>query len=374
MMDEARRRRGGPEPPETERRPAQGEEKGVAMFRQTLAVVALLSLSAAGRAAGAIDLFEEKVKDFGTVPRGPTLVHYFRLTNNTDQPLVIGNVRVSCGCVTASAASAQVPPGKTTAITAQMDTRRFTGSKTVTIYVQFTHPRFEEVALQVTAFSRDDFAIYPDTIAFGQVRRGKAAQASVQVSLTGDPEWRVTEATADSNYVRPVVRELRRNGAEVVYEVTAKLRPDVPVGKWFTDVWVRTTNPGLGRLRIPLMVEVEPALAVSPSPVQFTEVKVGGKVEQKIMVKGNKPFRVTGVKGIDKQWRVEATTDEARPVQVLNIVFRPQEAGTIDRTITLITDLTGENEIPLPVRAKVIDPEGGARALPSADEETPVGP
>ena len=36
-------------------------------------------------------------------PRGPTLNHPFRITNQTGQPVHIASVRVSCGCVSANA-------------------------------------------------------------------------------------------------------------------------------------------------------------------------------------------------------------------------------------------------------------------------------
>ena len=71
------------------------------MSRFLLAVAGIVVTSAAAT-AGPADLFEERVKDFGTTPRGPTLVHYFRFTNTTNQPLTIGQPRVSCGCTSAT--------------------------------------------------------------------------------------------------------------------------------------------------------------------------------------------------------------------------------------------------------------------------------
>src|SRR5206468_7370265 len=82
-------------------------------------------------------LFDDLGRDFGSVPRGPTLNHPFRLTNQTGQAVHIASVRVSCGCVSASAIKDELAPGQSTAIMANMDTLRFFGTRTVTIYVQF---------------------------------------------------------------------------------------------------------------------------------------------------------------------------------------------------------------------------------------------
>src|SRR6266849_2624134 len=102
-------------------------------------LIVFLSLAWAGNAsAGWADvLFEELSRDFGSVPRGPTLTHAFRLTNKYNTPVHISPVRVSCGCVSASALATELQPGQSTSIVAHMDSSRFFGSKSVTIYVSF---------------------------------------------------------------------------------------------------------------------------------------------------------------------------------------------------------------------------------------------
>src|SRR5262245_36021544 len=112
------------------------QQGNATMYRFCLSV--LLGLWAAGAApAGswADAMFDELSQDFGSVPRGPALNHAFHLTNKTGATVHIANVRVSCGCTTAWALAHDVGPGKETSIMAQMDTRRFIGTKTVTIYV-----------------------------------------------------------------------------------------------------------------------------------------------------------------------------------------------------------------------------------------------
>src|SRR6266852_8300774 len=116
------------------------------MFRYSLVIVlSLWSASAASAASWAEALFDELSKDFGSVPRGPTLSHPFRLVNNTKSAVTIASVRVSCGCLSASALKTTLQPGEETAILARMDTNRFSGTKAVTIFVQFSQPHWEEV-------------------------------------------------------------------------------------------------------------------------------------------------------------------------------------------------------------------------------------
>src|SRR5436190_21631017 len=107
------------------------------MIRHCLLVACLLTTAGSTPAASWADqLFQEVSKDFGSVPRGPTLNHAFILKNNSSETVRISGLRVSCGCVTATAPKNILQPGEDGVVQAQMDTTRFQGVKSVTIYVQ----------------------------------------------------------------------------------------------------------------------------------------------------------------------------------------------------------------------------------------------
>jgi len=300
-------------------------------------------------------MFEELVRDFGVVPRGPTLTHSFKLTNNTQQTAQVTSVRVSCGCVSATVMSGTLQPGQSTVVLAQMDSRRFTGAKTVTIYVQFSQPEFQEVRLTVSAYGRDDIAVQPENIAFGAVARGSAPSKTASIAFTGQ-SMRLVSVSAESNYVQLAAREVTGNAGEYRYEVTAKLRPDTPVGKWYTDVWLNTSNPASPRIRVPLSVDVEPALNLSPGSLALGTLKAGEKVERRVIVRGAQPFRITEVQGTDdavQAVQAAAPGTEAKPVHVLIVTVKPGDAGDLSRTLKIVTDLTGDSVAELPVKATV---------------------
>ncbi len=201
----------------------------------------------------------------------------------------------------------------------------------VTINVRFDQPQSEEVRLWVQANSRDDVSVTPDAFAFGQIKRGTESGGTVNVTFLGNGQWEVTGAQCDSNYVKTAIKQVRRDMAEVTYQVSAQLRKDAPVGKWYTDIWLKTNNPGSPRVRVPLTVEIESALTVSPSVVDLGDVKVGGQVERKVIVRGIKPFHITEVKGTDDTIQVHDTTTESKPVHVLAVTFQAGKAGDFSR-------------------------------------------
>jgi hypothetical protein len=325
------------------------------MFRYSL--VLLVGLSAAGTASAswADAMFDGLSRDFGSVPRGPLVTHPFRFVNNTGRTVHIAGIRVSCGCTSARALNDRVAPGQESAILAQMDTRRFFGPKNVTIYVTFDQPGWEEVRLWVQANSRDDVSMQPETLSFGRIKRGSAPASSISVSLLGDPNWQILGATCESNYVQPSYQLVRRDGGGVAYQLSARLRPDAPPGKWYTDLWLSTNNPAMPRVRVPLTVEIEAALTISPDSILMGQVKAGTEAERKVIIRGIEPFRVTGVQGADGQFKVRDSSAESKTVHVLTVTLRPTQSGELNRTLRILTDLHGDdNKVDLTARALVV--------------------
>jgi hypothetical protein len=337
------------------------------MLRSSLLLAALLGGTGQALASTwAEAMFDEVSCNFGTVPRGPLLTHPFRVVNRTKETVHISSVRVSCGCTAARALQTTLAPGQETAILAQMDTRRFFGTKGVTIYVQFDQPGFEEVRLWIEAISRDDLAFSPDSLAFGLTKKGAAPSAGMELSFLGNDQWQIVKAKCESNYIQPAFKEIRRNLGEVTYEISARVRPDTPVGRWFTDVWLSTNDPAMPRLRVPLTVEVvDPAPAKAlPSKVEEKKtgqptvalglVKAGVETERKIILRGSRPFKVTDISGTDSQVRVHDSKDESRMVHVLTVTIKPEAPGQLDYSIRIRTDLTTGGEIEFTTRAEVI--------------------
>ena len=55
--------------------------------------------------------------DFGTIPEGPEVTHYFEFTNTGKEPLIIQNVSASCGCTTPEWSHDPIAPGASKKIT-----------------------------------------------------------------------------------------------------------------------------------------------------------------------------------------------------------------------------------------------------------------
>jgi Protein of unknown function (DUF1573) len=317
------------------------------MYRYPLMLSVLLVVAAQADAQSKADaLFDELSRDFGSVPYGQVVSHPFRIVNNTKQPVHVSSVSVSCGrCSSARALKNYLQPGEETAIIATMDANQFIGTKTITITVVFDQPRFEQVRLWIQANSRQDVSFTPNTLDFGRVKRGTEPEAKITVNFLGGALTKISDVKSESNYVSPSVKELERSGGSgSSFEISAKLRKDTPAGKWYTDLWLTTNNSTMQKLRVPVMVEVEAPLTANPSTVSLGQVKAGTETDRKVIIRGVRPFRITGITGTNKQVMVRATNDEAKTVHVLTVTLNPDAVGPLSQRIRVQTDLAKGTE------------------------------
>jgi len=174
---------------------------------------------------------------------------------------------------------------------------------------------------------------------------------------------KITDVKCDSNYIQPEVQELRNIGGMTTYKVSAKIRDDAPAGRWYSDVWLTTSNPAMKQLRIPVNVEIEgtksqataEVSAVAPvNAVTLGNVKAGMETDRKIVLRAKQPFRITGVSGTDSEVEIRTIDTDSQLVHVLTVTLRPNELGDLSRTIRVETDIPNSPTIDFNARATII--------------------
>ncbi|WP_128330318.1 DUF1573 domain-containing protein [Apibacter sp. HY039] len=97
------------------------------------------SSDGAGQVPGITDeseiTFDADNYDFKEIKKGDKVTHEFKFTNTGKKPLVISEVRPSCGCTTPEYTKEPVFPGKKGFITVTFDSSNFDGAVLKTIAV-----------------------------------------------------------------------------------------------------------------------------------------------------------------------------------------------------------------------------------------------
>jgi len=95
--------------------------------------VFLISLSSFAQEGAKIE-FKAETINYGTVVKGEDSgIRYFEFTNTGDAPLLITNVRSSCGCTVPSYPKTPIAPGKSDKIEVKYNMATGPISKTITV-------------------------------------------------------------------------------------------------------------------------------------------------------------------------------------------------------------------------------------------------
>jgi hypothetical protein len=120
-----------------------------------------------------------------------------------------------------------------------------------------------------------------------------------------------------------------------------------------SDLILSTNATGIEKMRIPVTVNVEAAIAVKPGAGDLGAVAVGVPKSVDVTISGKEPFKVLEVKGGDAAVSVTPKTDGARLSHTLKVDLKAAAAGGLTREITIVTDSKDQPTIILPVSATV---------------------
>lgn len=96
--------------------------------------VAFLSFGAFAQEKVAKIEFKSEVVDYGTIEKGADGVRVFEFTNTGNAPLIISNVKSTCGCTVPKKPEGPIMPGETGEIEVKYDTNRVNPiRKTITV-------------------------------------------------------------------------------------------------------------------------------------------------------------------------------------------------------------------------------------------------
>jgi hypothetical protein len=312
------------------------------MRKTLLTLLVLCAGSTSAPAQGwAEKMFPDGIShDFGNVPRGAQLCHKFTITNIYAVRMEITGINSGCGCVTATAGKRVLEPRESTVLEVNMDARRFTGSKTVAVRVS-VGPEYTSTAdIKVTANSRSDIVFNPGEVSFGTVTRGQATTQTIDVEYAGTQNWQVSGVEIKDAPLEATVKETYRRPGQIGYQIKVSLKPDAPVGALKQEIFLKTNDQASPL--VPLVVEatVQSAVTVTPSAVNLGAVKTNETLTRRVLVKGNKPFRVLKVEGLGGGIELAAAPGEkAEVVQTLTFKCTFTQAGDFKREIKIKTDL-----------------------------------
>ena len=304
-------------------------------------------------------MFEEAKHEFGTLARGSDAEWKFSLENIYKEDVHVMGVRSSCGCSTAEIIHPTLKTWEKGEILVKFNTRSFLGHKDATITVSFDRPYVAEVQLTVSGYVRSDVVLKPGGLDFGELDLGTSTVKKLTINYAGREDWKITDVRSANAQFEASLTETRRGGGQVGYELTVRLREEVPSGD-INEQLVLVTNDKK-RTNIPFMVtgRVLPPVTVNPAALAMGVVEPGHQVTKQLVVRAKKPFRITAVHCQDESFAFKVD-EKVKPLHLIPVTFTADKpGGKLAREIQIETDLAPDAPATCMVTAEVKSADGG---------------
>jgi hypothetical protein len=298
-------------------------------------------------------VFPERAHDFGTVARGSRVRHTFPVINRTSSEIRIASWRTKCGCTDVRVGANVIPPGTQTTVEATIDTTKFQGYKASGLTLIVDRPVFEEIDLNMTCFIRGDITLYPGQIDFGTVRPvGKLPSVALTLTYAGGRSgWEITDMKTQSAQVKAVARELDRSAdGQVRWSVTATLQPGLTSGFFKDEITVITNDSPKQTIPVTVVANVQGALSVTPSIINFGQVRPGQSVTKVVRARSSSAFTITKLTASQTELQASEQAPGSVPDHTVNITLKaPATLGPYHAVLTVESDL--KDEPPAQVKA-----------------------
>ena len=125
------------------------------VFLSALVIVSNAQSQSSEAVEGAEITFAENTKNFGDITQGDVVEHTFKFENTGNQPLIISNVLVTCGCTATNWPRDPIAAGKSSEITVKFDSKGKNGAqnKIITVVSNAVNPR-EKVSIKTNVLPK----------------------------------------------------------------------------------------------------------------------------------------------------------------------------------------------------------------------------
>jgi hypothetical protein len=241
--------------------------------------------------------------------------------------------------VTATTSKRSLRPNETTIIDVEMDKRRFSGQKSVGIWVTVGPLYTSTVPLRVTANTRQDLVCMPGDVEFDTVAPGQTPSATVEVDYAGPLALQVSEVVVPKGGpFKATVRERFRRPGRVGYQVKVTIKKGAARGQFRERIFLKTNHPDAGLLPVQVRGNIQAPLEAVPAALHLHTVKGGEPLTRQVLVRSPRPFHVVRIEGPDAVRLGEPPLPNQWQTVTLEIV-PPRREGPLHYEVKIHTDL-----------------------------------
>lgn len=344
--------------------PLAARDVSVAEFAKVFTGFALLLASPTDRipepvpASGPDLRAEPYVWHCGPVVEGVRIQRSFVLENRGSEPVVISEVRASCGCTTATLSSLVIPPGGREALSVAYNSTGKSGRDMQTVHLFSNDPVVPDLHLVLDlVVAPPAVRVSPKEIDFGEQTQASTAKCRLRIALPPDVEPRHVKVLPASPLVLVTQTADAQQPQECAFEIS--LAPAMPVGRLESSVRIAWRSELSDSIVVPVLATVVGDLLVTPKRLFFGLVQSGSHVQKSCRLRSlsRTPFKVLAVRSTVPQLTVSLLP---LPLQTEWEIRADLAAGPDDTfisgTLLVETDRPEQLHLALPVNARANAP------------------
>lgn len=331
--------------------------------------------------------FDKTVHDFGTIKEeNGKATNNFEFTNTGGKPLIISQVRASCGCTAPDWSKEPILPGKRGFVSATYDPTSRPGpfNKTLTVISNATTPN---IVLQIKGdvvpkpktiedeyrYSMGSIRLVSNHMSFAQIKKGQTNTHQMEIINVSDQPVKVTFRNVPKHVMIKALPETlkpnEKGRIEASYNSELKDEWGFVIDR--VDILLNNEFQGNNRLTISASIEEDfslltpeqrenaPSISFDSNTFDFKEIKQGEKIEHvfNITNNGKSDLIIRNVKASCGCTAVSPTDEiiKAGMSTTLKVIFDSAgKIGNQNKTITIISNDPKKSRTILWVKGNVV--------------------
>jgi len=331
--------------------------------------------------------FDKDVHDFGTFKEeGGKVTYNFEFTNTGGKPLIISQVRASCGCTAPDWSKEPILPGKRGFVSATYDPRNRPGpfNKTLTVISNATTPnKVLQIKGDVTPkpktiedeyrYSMGSIRLQSNHLSFAQIRKGQTNTQIMEIINVSDKPVKIAFNRVPGHIAIKSVPETLKPDEKGRIEASynSALKDDWGFVIDRVDVLLNNEFQGNNRLTISATIEEDfsswtpeqlqnaPSISFDNSTFDFKQIKQGEKIEHIFTItnNGKSDLIIRNVKASCGCTAVSPSDEiiKSGMSATLKVVFNSAgRIGKQNKTITIISNDPKKSRTILWVKGEVV--------------------
>jgi hypothetical protein len=307
-------------------------------------------------------MVKESEYDFGSVPRGASVIHVFTIKNEGTEDLVIENVELMERFTTVRVLKT-IPPGGEGKITVTFETVRVGGEFRTGVILSTNDPENPKIVFVMKGRVSDPIDVLPYSAVFLTSFRGESAERSLSIVNNDIEPLFIKEVRSEGESFHAELQTIREN---MEYRLSVRSNPHASPGKYKEILWLSTNNEKIPRLKIVVNNYVKNEVYAFPEEIDLGTIrledleKVAGMervLSQTVLVKHReaKDFKIQ-VEHDLPFLKVSQTPASGSDTYRLDIVPRKEKLtkGKIGGVIRVRTNDEDVPELTIPVVGEIL--------------------